>query len=186
MTETVRRVRQDSLGIFRLDAAFERRFVDPAADVAALIGEIGRDESVVKVIHEVPAPHALGLVPHEVWVRRNGDLVARAYMSGRLQVDIDEGALADVCSAHGVGRLLVFGSVTNDYFDPNSSDVDVLVEFEPGHEPGPFGLVDLGDDLSERVFAGREVDVMTVDSARSSRLIRDDLDQAQVLYDGSG
>lgn len=47
-------------------------------------------------------------------------------------IPIPETAIADVCRKHGVGRLELFGSVLRDDFEPNRSDVDVLVEYLPG------------------------------------------------------
>ena len=37
--------------------------------------------------------------------------------------------IADLCRKHHVRRLSVFGSAARDDFDPDSSDVDVLVTF---------------------------------------------------------
>lgn len=42
--------------------------------------------------------------------------------------------LADFCRRHGIRRLALFGSVPRDDFGP-ASDVDVLVDFEPGDRP---------------------------------------------------
>lgn len=62
-------------------------------------------------------------------------------------------AIAEVCRRHRVRRLSLFGSVLRDDFDPGRSDIDALVEFEPGADPSLFTLVRLGDDLSG-VFGG--------------------------------
>lgn len=51
----------------------------------------------------------------------------------RIPIDIDK--IADFCRRHHIRRLSLFGSVLRDNFRPES-DVDVLVEFEPGHTPG--------------------------------------------------
>lgn len=45
---------------------------------------------------------------------------------------LDREAIAVACRAHGVQRLRLFGSATSGRFDPERSDVDVLVEFMPG------------------------------------------------------
>jgi glyoxylase-like metal-dependent hydrolase (beta-lactamase superfamily II) len=45
------------------------------------------------------------------------------------------GELADFCRRHHITKLSFFGSVLRDDFAPES-DVDVLVEFAPGHTPG--------------------------------------------------
>ncbi len=64
-------------------------------------------------------------------------------------------------------RLALFGSVLRDDFGPES-DVDVLVEFEPGHVPG-FAFFDLQEELGS--ILGRRVDLHTPGSL--SRYFRD-------------
>lgn len=51
----------------------------------------------------------------------------------RLKVPKDK--IADFCRRNHIRKLSLFGSVFRDDFGPDS-DVDVLVEFEPGHVPG--------------------------------------------------
>jgi predicted nucleotidyltransferase len=66
---------------------------------------------------------------------------------------IDRDAIAEFCRRNHIRRLSVFGSVLTDRFRPDS-DVDVLVEFEPGETPGLrfFGLeVELGEMLRRRI-----------------------------------
>src|ERR1700680_2678053 len=50
-------------------------------------------------------------------------------------ISIDREAVAAFCRRHYITRLALFGSVLRDDFRPDS-DVDVLVEFQPGHVPG--------------------------------------------------
>ena len=38
--------------------------------------------------------------------------------------------IAELCRAHHVRRLSIFGSAARDNFDPAASDVDIIVEFE--------------------------------------------------------
>jgi predicted nucleotidyltransferase len=83
------------------------------------------------------------------------------------QLSIDRSAIADFCKRHHVRRLALFGSVLRDDFGPES-DVDVLVEFEPGHVPG-FAFFDLQEELS--TIVGRTVDLHTAGSL--SRYFRD-------------
>ena len=52
-----------------------------------------------------------------------------------LKVSVDQERLAEFCRQNGVRRLAVFGSALRDDFGPGS-DVDVLIEFEPGRTPG--------------------------------------------------
>jgi predicted nucleotidyltransferase len=73
------------------------------------------------------------------------------------QIAIDRSAIADFCQRHHVRRLAFFGSVLRKDFGPQS-DVDVLVEFEPGHVPG-FAFFDLQEELSG--ILGRSVDLHT-------------------------
>ncbi len=85
--------------------------------------------------------------------------------------------IAELCKHHHVRRLALFGSVLRDDFRPDS-DVDVLVEFEPGKTPG-FGFITIQDELSD--LLGREVDLNT--PACLSRFYRDEvLGFAKDLY----
>ena len=87
-------------------------------------------------------------------------------------------ALEDVCRRHHIQRLSLFGSVLRDDFGPQS-DVDLLVEFEPGHTPG-FAIIQVEEDLS-RVFGGRRIDL--VNPKYVNRWIRKRvLTSAQLLY----
>ncbi len=51
------------------------------------------------------------------------------------KVSVDQGRLAEFCRQNGVRRLAVFGSALREDFGPDS-DVDVLIEFQPGRTPG--------------------------------------------------
>ena len=74
------------------------------------------------------------------------------------RVHLDETALEPFCRQHHIRRLAVFGSVLRDDFRTDS-DVDVMVEFEPGHQPGLIGLADMELELGRMV--GRKVDLNT-------------------------
>jgi len=92
------------------------------------------------------------------------------------KIAIDRQRLDDFCRRHHIRRLALFGSVLRDDFAPDS-DVDVLVEFEPGHVPG-FALVNLEDDLS--ALLGRKVDLHTPGSLSKyfrDRVVREAQDQ---------
>ncbi len=73
------------------------------------------------------------------------------------RIKIDREKLVDFCRRNHIRKLALFGSVLREDFRPDS-DVDVLVEFEPGHVPGHrfFGLK---RELSE-IF-GHKVDLNT-------------------------
>jgi uncharacterized protein len=64
----------------------------------------------------------------------------------RARIAIDQDSLADFCRRHHIARLALFGSVLRDDFQPDS-DVDVLVEFEPGFTPG-LNFFDMEAEIS--------------------------------------
>jgi uncharacterized protein len=77
-------------------------------------------------------------------------------MKSRIQVP--EEAIAAFCRKHHIQKLSFFGSVLSDSFHPDS-DIDVLVEFEPGHIPG-LKLIRIQEELSS-ILGGRKVDLVT-------------------------
>lgn len=86
--------------------------------------------------------------------------------------------IADFCVRNRVTRLALFGSVLRDDFTADS-DVDVLVEFEPGHPLG-FAFFTLQDQLSRML--GRRVDLNTRNDL--SRYFRDEVEQsALTIYE---
>jgi uncharacterized protein len=70
---------------------------------------------------------------------------------------IDRQQITDFCRRHHIRRLAFFGSVLRHDFGPES-DVDVLVEFEPGHVPG-LAFLSMEEELSR--ILGRKVDLNT-------------------------
>jgi hypothetical protein len=50
-------------------------------------------------------------------------------MSPLIEDNLEE--IGRLCRLHGVRKLEVFGSILRQDFDPQRSDVDVLVEFQP-------------------------------------------------------
>lgn len=74
------------------------------------------------------------------------------------RIPIDRNKLAEFCRKNHIRRLALFGSILRDDFRPDS-DVDVLVEFEPGHHIGFFGLYDVEQELS-KLFGGRRIDLV--------------------------
>jgi predicted nucleotidyltransferase len=74
-----------------------------------------------------------------------------------LNISISQDKIADFCRRHHIRKLSLFGSVLRDGFRPDS-DVDVLVEFEPGHVPG-LAFFSMEAELSE--ILGYKVDLNT-------------------------
>jgi predicted nucleotidyltransferase len=98
----------------------------------------------------------------------------------RLRIAIDPDALARFCRTHHIRRLAFFGSVVRDDFTPDS-DVDVLVEFEPGHVPG-LAFFAMEAELGQ--ILGRRVDLNTW--AGLSPYFRDEVAaEAEVHYDAA-
>jgi predicted nucleotidyltransferase len=90
---------------------------------------------------------------------------------------LDPGRIAEFCQKNHIRRLALFGSVLRDDFRPDS-DVDVLVEFEPGHTPG-LGFIAMESELS--AILGRKADLNT--PSFLSRYFRDEvLAEAESCY----
>jgi len=83
-----------------------------------------------------------------------------------------------LCRRHHIRRLALFGSVLREDFRADS-DVDVLVEFEPGHKIG-FRFWDIEDQLTE--VLGRKVDLNTPEDL-SVYFRSQVLAEARPLYD---
>ncbi len=73
------------------------------------------------------------------------------------KIEIPKEQIAAFCRRHNIRRLALFGSVLRDDFGPQS-DVDVLVEFDPGHVPG-LSFFSMETELSG--ILGRKVDLNT-------------------------
>lgn len=96
-------------------------------------------------------------------------------------IAIDDEGLGDFCSRHGIRRLRLFGSALRGELRADS-DIDLLVEFEPGRTPGLLGIARLELELAE--MFGRPVDLRTL--ADLSRYFRDDVAaEARTLYDAA-
>jgi predicted nucleotidyltransferase len=92
---------------------------------------------------------------------------------------LDTTALGALCRRHHIQRLALFGSTLTSTDRPDS-DVDLLVEFEAGQEPGFLRLAAIETELSGLV-GGRQVDLRTAQDL--SRYFRDDVVRtAEVQY----
>jgi uncharacterized protein len=86
--------------------------------------------------------------------------------------------VAAFCQRNHIRRLSLFGSVLREDFRPDS-DIDVLVEFEPGAKISLFTMGGMQVDLSE--LFGREVDLKTSEDL-SPYFRQKIIDQAQPIY----
>ena len=95
------------------------------------------------------------------------------------RIELPKEELAAFCQRHHIRRLALFGSALRGDFGPES-DVDFLVEFEPGHVPGLLGIARMERALSA-LLGGRKVDLRTPEDL--SRYLREEvLREAEVQY----
>ncbi len=97
-----------------------------------------------------------------------------------LKINIPEEKIVAFCRQNSIRKLAFFGSVLRDDFS-SDSDVDVLVEFEPGARVG-LQFFKMEKDLSE--ILGRKVDLNT--PGFLSKYFREKvIAEAEVLYDAA-
>lgn len=87
-----------------------------------------------------------------------------------------------LCHEYHVTRLEIFGSATRDDFDPDRSDIDILVEFAPGTDLGPWMARFF--ELQERLEAvlGRKVDLVMAQAVHNPYLLRSINQDRKLLY----
>lgn len=99
-------------------------------------------------------------------------------MKRRVRIEVPEARIEEFCKKHHIRRLLFFGSVLREDFNPDS-DVDALVEFERGKVVGFLRLAGMESELSK--ILKRKVDLRTPEEL--SRYFRQEvLDSAEVQY----
>src|SRR5207247_10965594 len=86
-----------------------------------------------------------------------------------LAIPVPHEKVAAYCQKWGIRRLAFFGSVIHSDFDPERSDVDVLVDFENGTPRGFYGK--MPEELAA-ILGVRKVDLLMFDSI--NRWIRND------------
>lgn len=100
-------------------------------------------------------------------------------MMKQQNLKISRAEIANFCRRNHISKLSFFGSVLRDDFR-STSDVDVLVEFEPEHVPGLFRLARMERELSA-LLGGRKVDLRTPQDL--SQYFRDEvMATAEVQY----
>ena len=94
------------------------------------------------------------------------------------RVSIPREKIAEFCRRYHIRKLSLFGSVLRPEFREDS-DIDVLIEVQPGYRLGLLRLAALEAELSE--ILGRKVDIRT--AADLSRYFRQEvLASAEVQY----
>jgi predicted nucleotidyltransferase len=97
---------------------------------------------------------------------------------GLASIDLPAKQIERFCQKHHIRRLAFFGSVVRDDFGPQS-DIDVLVEFNPGHTPG-FDFFLMEAELSR--ILGRKVELQT-EKFISPEIRRSTLTEAVTAYE---
>jgi len=98
-------------------------------------------------------------------------------------IEIPNDKIAEFCQRWKITEFALFGSVLRDDFRPDSSDVDILVTFDPNSHTTLFDMVDMKEELEE-IFA-RKVDLLSKRGIeRSSNYLRrrEILSSAVVIY----
>ena len=75
------------------------------------------------------------------------------------KLKLDPEGLDEICRRHHIRRLSLFGSTLHGTSRPDS-DLDLLVEFEPGKAPGLLGLAAIELELAQ-LFETPKVDLRT-------------------------
>ncbi|MFO8009431.1 MAG: nucleotidyltransferase domain-containing protein [Dehalococcoidia bacterium] len=91
----------------------------------------------------------------------------------------ESGKIEELCHKYGIRKLSFFGSILGNDFGPES-DVDVLVEFEPGKVVGFLRMAEIEMELSD--ILDRKVDLRTPEEL--SRYFREEVcASAKVQYE---
>jgi predicted nucleotidyltransferase len=96
----------------------------------------------------------------------------------RARIELDPGEIEAFCQRHQIAKLSLFGSVLRDDFD-DESDVDVLIELEPGASVNLWTLAGVRGGLVD--LLGRDVDV-TTPALLSPYIRKRVLDSAEAVY----
>jgi predicted nucleotidyltransferase len=89
--------------------------------------------------------------------------------------------VAELCRRYGVVKLDVFGSAARADFDPNSSDIDFIVQFRDTRQAGYANrYLRFAEELEE--LLRRRVDLITERSLRNPVFIRSIAGDRQQMY----
>ena len=99
-------------------------------------------------------------------------------MGKRIPIKMPKEQLAQFCETYHIRRISLYGSALRDDFSENS-DIDILIDFEPGVKAGLLKMARMENELSDML--GRKVDLRTPGDL--SRYFRQEvLDSAEVEY----
>jgi hypothetical protein len=101
---------------------------------------------------------------------------------GKINIDLPKEKIAEFCRKWKVKEFALFGSVLQEDFGP-SSDIDVLVTFEPDARYTLFDHVDMQEEL--KIIFKRNVDLVSrrgIEQSRNYIRRKAILDSAEAIY----
>lgn len=93
---------------------------------------------------------------------------------------LDREAIVRACRRFGVARLRVFGSAVTDEFDPERSDFDFFVDFQPQVVDLLGNYLGLAAELEK--ITGRKVDLVMTDAVENPYFAAEASRSAQDVY----
>jgi predicted nucleotidyltransferase len=92
-------------------------------------------------------------------------------------------AIRALCREFGVSRIEVFGSAATDAFDPERSDIDVIVHYPDDYDYGPWlgRFQDL--ELALAAALGRDVDLVMTSALKNNWFAREAAKTRTAIYD---
>ena len=97
----------------------------------------------------------------------------------KIRIEIPKDKITEFCRRNRIRRLALFGSVLRDDFRADS-DVDILVEFEPGSNLSLFDLARMQDELES--LLGCKVDLVESSGLRNPFRRYEIMRTQQVVY----
>lgn len=98
------------------------------------------------------------------------------------KVSLPKAWLEKFCVENHIVKMALFGSVISKHFS-DTSDIDILVEFDVKHIPGLFSFIGMRNSLAERL--GREIDLRTPEDI--SELFRNEvIEKSYLIYGKEG
>lgn len=165
--------------------------MDELLDIASVAAYLGVSERTV--YNRVRSGHLPALKVGRLWRVRAADLEGWlsdgrhqgttgggtvGELPGRVLLERHSAALTEACRRHHVSRLDAFGSVLRNDFSP-TSDIDLLVEFEPvdasGFDHPYWGF---GEEIG--AIFGRRIDLVMV-SAVTNPYLAHELEHTKVV-----
>lgn len=152
--------------------------VDAMRDGRARERNIAAKELVARIGAPVPAVEPAYLRPETAPVLHSPRATYAAQEGG---LNVERGRLAELCRKYGVRKLSLFGSAARGDMAPES-DVDLMVEFEPGSRTSLWDFPAMQQAFSA-LFGDRNVDLVPPDVLKNPFRRKAILPELKVLYE---